>query len=406
MGKDYASIFTMALTKEKYFTNDDLRINRKIGILLTNKELLEYLSYKENSESCLELPLKSFNSKKIFYCNCKELATSQREYFEYIQSSNLTNDSTIISENMDNILLSRIASELEGTLRIEGVNTTRKKILDVINNNAIKDDNDQIIYNMYKGMQFIRKAPDFNKDNLLELYKILSYKSLKEEDAPLNYYRTDMVEIGGHDGCPVNMIGECMDSLFAYVNNSLNQKFVLLPFIAHYYILYIHPYMDYNGRTARMVSLWISNLLGTITLLPAYISEAINDDKFNYYKAIDYSRNSNNDLTYFMIYLFNLANQYYMVYKNLSEINNVLAQVGESLNNSEMHYLKRIIINRKRGWFNYNGFISFANLSITKQGALKILNHFLKLNLLLTKTNSKNEKVFLFNDEYLFFELS
>ena len=65
-----------------------------------------------------------------------------------------------------------------------------------------------------------------------------------------------------------------------------------------------------------------------------------------------------------------------------------------------------IIINRKRGWFNYKGFIEFANLSITKQGALKVLNNFLKMNLLITKTNSKKEKIFSFNDEYLFYEMN
>lgn len=405
MDKNYKSILESSITGEKYFNNEDLRINRKIGILLSNKELDEYLKFKENSSDITELPLKSFNSKKIYYSKCYELLNSQKEYLEYIKESIDDKNHTIISDNMDNILISRIASELEGTLRIEGVNTTRKKILDIVVNKSIKDNNDQIIYNMYKGMEFILDRPLFNKDNLLKLYNILSYNSLKDIDKPKGYYRNDMVEIGGHDGCPVDMIDECMDSLFSYVNDNLKSRSFNLPFIAHYYILYIHPYMDFNGRTARMVSLWINNLIKTMNVLPSYISEAINDDKNNYYKAIDYSRNSNNDLTYFIIYLYKLANEYYIVYKNISEIKNELAKVGESLNNSEIHYLKRIIINRKRGWFNYKGFIEFANLSITKQGALKILNHFLEMNLLITKTNSKKEKVFLFNEEYLYYEL-
>lgn len=196
-----------------------------------------------------------------------------------------------------------------------------------------------------------------------------------------------------------------MDSLFEWVNCNINKNMgsssLLLPFIVHYYILYIHPYMDFNGRTARMVSLWIIFLMDKETILPTYISETINDDKNNYYKAIDNTWYSHNDLTYFLTYLIKLANEYYLVYKNVTSIREDLALIGESITSTEVYYLKRIIINSKKGWFNYKGFISFCNLDISKQGALKILNNFLGLNVLNSKINSKNEKIFKLNEEVL-----
>lgn len=100
----------------------------------------------------------------------------------------------------------------------------------------------------------------------------------------------------------------------------------MLPFIVHYYFLYIHPYPDYNGRTARMVSLFVSMLIGEDKFLPTYISDAINDNESEYYKYIDYSRNSHNDITYFITFLFNLSNKYYMLYKNIEYIKELLAQ--------------------------------------------------------------------------------
>ena len=170
-------------------------------------------------------------------------------------------------------------------------------------------------------------------------------------------------------------------------------------------MLYIHPYYDYNGRTAHMVSLWISLLSDMKELLPTFISEAINDDKINYYKAIDNTRFSHNDLTYFILYLLNLSNKYYLVYKNLNAIKEELAFIGESLSPTESYYLKKIMINSKKGWFNYRGFIDFCKIDITKQGALKILNKLLKYELLVSRNNSKNEKIFMINDEKILYEI-
>lgn len=407
MNMKYEDILNRALNEEHYFSNEDLRINRKYGFLLSNKELSEFLTYKENSkdENKHELPLKTFNSSKIFYFSSNELVNAYIDYISFFKNDYEAKNSTIISENYNEMILSRISSELDGTLKIEGVNTTRKKILSILEHKNPNDLNEQIIYNMNQGYEFILSKPKFNKENLRKLYLLLSDNSLKPEDEIKEYYRNEMVEIGGHDGCPVNMIEKCMDSLFSYVNENINKGDFYLPFIVHYYILYIHPYIDFNGRTARMVSLWISMLMNSETLLPTYISEAINDDKFNYYKAIDNSRNSHNDLTYFLTYLTKLANQYYLIYKNITAIRDDLAILGEAITNTEVYYLKRIFINSKKGWFNYAGFISFCHLDITKQGALKILNKFLGLNILKFRINSRKEKIFILNDDVIKYSL-
>jgi Fic family protein len=198
-----------------------------------------------------------------------------------------------------------------------------------------------------------------------------------------------------------------MDSLFKYINDNLYTKDsyikLLLPFIAHYYLIYIHPYFDYNGRTARMVQLWIFMLTNNMDSL--YLSEAINDNKSNYYKAIENTRNSRNDLTYFITYLINLINVYKVVDKNINEIKNEIESNGESISLNELHYLKRIIINKNIKWFNYKKFNEFEGLDITKQGSLKILNKFENRGFLKSKTNSKNEKVFILNDTIIKYEI-
>ena len=67
--------------------------------------------------------------------------------------------------------------------------------------------------------------------------------------------------------------------------------------------------------------------------------------------------------------------------------------------------MKRIIINKNIKWFNYKKFIEFEGLDITKQGALKILNKFEKRGFLLSKINSKNEKIFILDESILKYEI-
>ena len=149
---DYEKILIDSITSRHYFSNKDLRLNKNYCYLLNNSQLNEYLKFKENYNSSNKtiLDLKTFNSKYIYFYNSKELSNYTADYFNY------TNNESLINNNYNEIILSRVASELDGTLKIEGVNTTRKKILDIIYSKKINDNNEQIISNMYKGLEFIQ----------------------------------------------------------------------------------------------------------------------------------------------------------------------------------------------------------------------------------------------------------
>lgn len=401
--KNYEEILSKALTNH-YYNNIELqRMESAFGIKLNNEEIEEFLFFKENAQNDLkeELPLISFNSNKIFYYYSKELSDAKLEYLQYIIRDVENNNSTIIMDNFEEMKNSRIASELDGSLKIEGVNTTRKVFSDLIKGKTPKDENEQIAKRMINGLNYVLSKPQFNKENIKILFNIISEIEMN------GYYRDDMVEIGNHPGCDIDKIEECMNSLIYFVNEEIKKEKTkntfFLPFIVHYYILYIHPYDDYNGRMARMISLWISTLINST---PFYISEAINYDKRAYYHAIDDSRYSHNDLTYFITFLITLANKYYMIYKNITEVKKELALIGEGLSETESTYYRIILINMKKGWFNYRGFINFINNNISKQGALKILNSLLEQNLLISKINKKNEKVFHVNLEKLKYDLN
>ncbi len=404
--KDYYNL----IFGDEYYTIDDLRYNQKLGFMFSKDELAQFFREKEHfieekNEDIEKLPLKTFNSKYCFYINGNYLLSNYVQYLSAFVEDFKANQKTLFARNVNDIMMSRVFSEVEGTLNVENVPTTHKRVKDIYQNKKLTDKNDIIIKNMLDAMRFISKEkPAFNKDNLLKLYNILSSNCLDDEDKLKEgaYYRDEYVSIGDFDGAPASMIEECMDTLFEFVNNpeSIKKHKSLLPHICHYYILYIHPYFDYNGRTARMVSFWL-NYMFEINNAPLFMSEAINDNKQEYYRALTNTRNTHNDLTYFLGYILETAIKYNLLYKNLEGIKEYLSKTGDTLTSNEWVYLKKIIVHNSDGYFNHKMFLEYIHNNISKPGALKILNGLADYGILEKRKNKKKEVIYKVNPEIL-----
>lgn len=198
-----------------------------------------------------------------------------------------------------------------------------------------------------------------------------------------------------------------MNSLFDFVNNKQNiEKYGdLIPHICHYYLVYVHPYFDYNGRTARMVSFWLT-YINNFVAAPLFISEAINENKKAYYQALTDTRDANNDLTYFLGYIFETATKFSLVYKNLEGILKYLNKSGNFPSSTEKTYIKKILVHNSDGFFNAKAFIDYINNNITKQAALKMLNRFTDYGVLSCTVNKKGENIFKVNDELITYKFN
>ena len=142
-----------------------------------------------------------------------------------------------------------------------------------------------------------------------------------------------------------------------------------------------------------MCSLWIARLLG-LDAAPYFISEAINDSKKQYYNAISMTRDTRNDLTYFLKYILQTSIKYGLCYLKITEAESMLADKGEKMTQAEATYFKKILLSAKNKFFSWKDFSGFINNDITKQGALKSLNNLEKLGLLGSIINSRGEKQF------------
>ena len=112
----------------QYYTSKELQYANKANTYLSPFEYKEYLEIKDeladfNNELITKLPLKTFNFKCIYYCLGADLKSS-------IDTIYYWNSSTVSSLNRfsNSFIESRIYSEIEGTLNVENVPTTRRRL--------------------------------------------------------------------------------------------------------------------------------------------------------------------------------------------------------------------------------------------------------------------------------------
>lgn len=124
--------------------------------------------------------------------------------------------------------------------------------------------------NLTKGYLYILGIKPINKDNLKELYDILSDGLLDDYSVENmgEYYREKDVYIldNSHSfmesytkGMDASLVDNKMNELFEYINKDNTTDLIdiyIKSQIIHYYMAYVHPYFDVNGRTARTTAMW------------------------------------------------------------------------------------------------------------------------------------------------------
>lgn len=82
------------------------------------------------------------------------------------------------------------------------------------------------------------------------------------------------------------IVPDLMESLFEYIKTDKSTHPLILAAVFHYYFVYIHPFTDGNGRTARFwASLILSDYDKKFEYLP--IEETMYKHKKEYYKSIE-----------------------------------------------------------------------------------------------------------------------
>ena len=92
-----------------------------------------------------------------------------------------------------------------------------------------------------------------------------------------------------------------MDELLRFIQESEVSP-LIKACIAHFYFVYVHPFFDGNGRTARALSYMILLQAGYNFFRYFSISGVIADERTRYYKAIKDVEDDDFDMSYFIDY--------------------------------------------------------------------------------------------------------
>lgn len=184
---------------------------------------------------------------------------------------------------------SRIRS-IHSSLAIENNQLSLFQVEDVINGKMVIGDQKDIqeVKNAYEAYEQIDKVNPYSVEDLKKIHGILTF--LVEKDAGKFRNHGEAVYDGNVEifmAPPHRLVPTLMDNLFNWMNevkDTINP--LILSSVFHYEFVFIHPFSDGNGRTARI---WQTAILShwekAFTYLP--IESMIKKSQNEYYKVID-----------------------------------------------------------------------------------------------------------------------
>ena len=222
---------------------------------------------------------------------------------------------TLSGANKQKFLSRGILEEAIASSQLEGAHTTRTAAkLMITNKREPANKDEQMVLNNYKTILKIDedfKDKKMSEDLIFELHRMLTDKTIEEGD--VGRYRRDedniVVEgqIGNeryvtHNPPSEKFVKEQMERLINYANDSNDEVFVhpiIKAIFLHFWIGYLHPFVDGNGRLARALFYWylLRNNYWTFMYLP--ISLIIKRAPTQYGMSYIYSEQDNFDVTYF-----------------------------------------------------------------------------------------------------------
>ncbi|MGN0476728.1 MAG: Fic family protein [Ruminococcus sp.] len=234
--------------------------------------VLKTLYYKE-------LPLNDFAGNSLVY-------------LDSFAQINMNAFKTLIYPQSNSYGERAVENEIISTGKIENIDYNRESVRNILKGFAPKDDEENRIFGLKKGFDFIADRDNtITQENIYKLYMMAVGDFLDDADKLIdgNRYRHDSVFVVGadleHSGMPYLKLNSAMKALVEFINCDDNINDLAKATIIHFYIAYIHPYFDGNGRMARLLHLWFLVQKGYETALFIPFSSYIARSKNQYYNA-------------------------------------------------------------------------------------------------------------------------
>ena len=170
---------------------------------------------------------------------------------------------------------------------IEGAKTTVQQVRDHFENPKTKDG--RMVVNTIIGSNYAYNHP-ITENNIRKLWKKVVDGVCENEDHKGTRYRDGMVYIGSgtrivHTPAKAEKLPELMAQWFSF-REEKTADLLIHSFVSHFYFVYLHPFCDGNGRTARILNASLLYHGGYRKMKSLTLSSAINNQLSGYYSSL------------------------------------------------------------------------------------------------------------------------
>ena len=275
---------------------------KKLGYKYPQADMKEFIALLGNG-FYKPLPLKDFNGKDLVY-------------LDSVAQVQLSAAKVLLTPQSSSQIYGRKAMEDEilSTFTIEQIDTSRDSVRKILAGYAPTSESENRIYGMKKGLEFIGNPRNtISEENIHQLYELTISPFLAADDQllPGHRYRHDSVYIVGdkveHTGLPWHMLPVYMSDLVNFTHQEFAMNDLLKAALIHFYIAYLHPWFDGNGRMARLLHLWylVQQRYSSALFVP--LSEYVEKSRRAYYNAYTLAERNAQisgvmDVTPFLVY--------------------------------------------------------------------------------------------------------
>ncbi len=279
----------------------------------------KFMDYRKMSNKYPDTFQEYLDTLSIFYKKLP-LEDAQGNFMVFLEEPLKIQTSTLrtLFQNQSDLYSAKsLETEIIATSAIENIDFSRDSVRFILSGQASKNEEEKRIEGLKKGLEFISDPGNkITEENLYKLYKMVIGKYLDEENQLKegNLYRHDSVYVAGtkveHTGISYKQVPSYMKSLVKYINQKDDIQDLMKACIIHFYIAYVHPWFDGNGRMARLVHLWFLVQRGYQSVLFVPFSSLIEKTRKQYYDAYqtiedNYRYTHTIDVTPFLLYFIN-----------------------------------------------------------------------------------------------------